>query len=70
MAKRQKSYKEKEAAAKLSPGIIVLYILLILFCLLVISPLLIVVSSSFREPGNMRSPLELFTQFSFDKQAE
>ena len=66
MAKRQKSYKEKEAAAKLSPGIIVLYILLILFCLLVISPLLIVVSSSFREPGNMRSPLELFTQFSFD----
>ena len=37
-----------------------LYIILILLCLIIISPLLIVLSSSLRMPGNMKSPLVLF----------
>lgn len=45
---------------------IVLYMVLILFCTLVIAPLLIVLSSSFRTPGNMKSPLVLFSQFSLE----
>ncbi|HIY02096.1 MAG TPA: carbohydrate ABC transporter permease [Candidatus Blautia faecipullorum] len=66
MMKKRKAYKEKEATAKLTPGIILLYIILILFSLLIISPLLIVLSSALREPGNMESPLLLFRQFSLE----
>ncbi|MDF2801308.1 MAG: sugar transporter permease [Anaerocolumna sp.] len=61
-----KPYKDVESTEKLSISILILYIVLTLFCLLVISPLLIVVSSSLREPGNMQSPLRLFIQFSLD----
>lgn len=50
--------------SKLSPQMIVLYIVLIIFCVAVISPLIIIVSSSLREPENMLSPLILFDQFS------
>ena len=42
-----------------------LYIILILFSVIVVSPLAIVVSSSFRAPADMRSPLLLFTSFDF-----
>jgi raffinose/stachyose/melibiose transport system permease protein len=42
------------------------YLILILFCLIVISPLLIVLSSSLRMPGNMKSPLVLFSQFTLE----
>lgn len=43
-----------------------LYLVLILFCLIIISPLLIVLSSSLRLPGNMRSPLLLFSQLTLE----
>jgi raffinose/stachyose/melibiose transport system permease protein len=43
-----------------------LYIILILLCLIIISPLLIVLSSSLRMPGNMKSPLVLFSQFTLE----
>lgn len=59
-----KALKEVEKTEKFSLSVLVIYILLILFCLIVISPLLIVLSSSLREPGNMQSPLNLFVQFS------
>lgn len=41
-----------------------LYVVIILFCVIVISPLVIVFSSSLRTPGNQRSPLNLFIEFS------
>lgn len=62
--KKQKAYKEVEKTAKMSGGLFVLYLVLIVFCLVVIAPLLIVLSSSLRDPGNLKSPLELFMQFS------
>ncbi len=61
-----KALKEVEKSEKFSLSVLVIYILLILFCLIVISPLLIVFSSSLREPGNMQSPLNLFVQFSLN----
>lgn len=61
-----KNKEEKEARAKLTPGLVVIYIILILFCLIVIAPLLIVLSSSLRVPGNMASPLLLFREFSLE----
>lgn len=64
--KRRKTYKEVEAKAKLTPGIIVLYIVLAVFSLLIVSPLLIVVSSSLRKPGNLASPLLLFQELSLE----
>lgn len=66
MGKRRKTYKEVESKAKLTPGIITLYIFLTLFCCLIIFPLLIVLSSSLRSPDNMISPLLLFQEFSLD----
>lgn len=64
MKKSAKTYKDVETFAKLTPGLIVIYIVLILFCIAVISPLLIVVSSSLRDPSNLQSPLKLFTELS------
>lgn len=51
---------------KLAPSRIFLYVGLILFCALIIIPLLIVLSSSLRVPGNMKSPLILFSQISLE----
>lgn len=62
---RFKKEKDREGCLKITPGVIVLYIGLTWFSILIMSPLLIVVSSSFRDPANMRSPLELFQQFTF-----
>lgn len=50
--------------AKIKADRIVLYLALVVFCMLIIAPLLIVLSSSLRDPGNMKSPLILFSQFS------
>ncbi len=61
--KKKSAYREVESKARITPGILVLYLILIVFCLTVIAPLLIVFSSSLREPTNMRSPLLLFQQF-------
>lgn len=66
MMRRPKAYKEKEAAAKLTPKTLILYILITIFSFLVISPLLIVLSSSLRRPENMNSPLILFQEFSLE----
>lgn len=64
MAFKKNSYKEVEKYEKLSPSIVLLYLVLIVFCIIVIAPLIIVLSSSLRDPGNMKSPLMLFTQIS------
>ncbi|MDY3919673.1 MAG: carbohydrate ABC transporter permease [Candidatus Limivivens sp.] len=66
MKDTKKKNEDVESTVKMSPKILALYVFLVLFCILVISPLLIVLSSSFREPGDMRSPLELFTAFSLE----
>lgn len=44
----------------------IIYIFLTLFSIIMISPLIIVLSSSFRNPGNMTSPLKLFSEFSLE----
>jgi raffinose/stachyose/melibiose transport system permease protein len=43
---------------------LLLYVFLVVFCAIVVSPLAIVFSSSLRTPGDMRSPLLLFSAFS------
>ncbi len=69
MSKKEK-YKEKEAYAKFSPKVAGIYVVITLFCLLVISPLVIVLSSSLRKPGNQTSPLHLFMEFSLESYAK
>lgn len=65
MALRKKeTYVEKEKVEKLTPKILLLYLVLTLFCVIVITPLVIVFSSSLRVPENQASPLILFSQFS------
>ncbi len=63
MMSRRKEYKEVEKKEKLSVSIVGLYIVLTLFCIMIIMPLVIVLSSSLRDPSNMKSPLILFSQF-------
>lgn len=57
---------EKETYEKLSPKVMLLYLVIILFCVIVIAPLVIVFSSSLRTPGNMDTPLKLFQEFSLE----
>ncbi|MBR1692384.1 MAG: carbohydrate ABC transporter permease [Lachnospiraceae bacterium] len=45
---------------------VIIYIFLTLFSVIMLSPLVIVLSSSFRTPGNMTSPLKLFREFSLE----
>ena len=56
--------REKETYMKMSPRVVLLYLLITVFCIVVITPLVIVFSSSLREPANQASPLLLFRQFS------
>lgn len=58
--------KSKEEKIKLKPSLILIYICLTLFCIMIISPLVIVISSSFRTPTNMLSPLILFNEFTLE----
>jgi raffinose/stachyose/melibiose transport system permease protein len=58
----KKKDKEVEKYEKLSPSILLIYLILTLFCVLIIAPLIIVLSSSLREASNMKSPLILFSQ--------
>ncbi len=67
---KKENYKEKESYAKFSPKVAAIYVVITLFCLLVISPLVIVLSSSFRKPGNQTSPLRLFMEFSLESYAK
>lgn len=64
MAKKKKDNREKETYLKMSPRVLLLYIVIIAFCIIVIAPLIIVFSSSLRSPGNQASPLQLFIEFS------
>lgn len=59
-------YKEKEKYEKLTLKVLLLYIVIIITCVVIISPLVIVFSSSLREPANQASPLVLFSQFSLE----
>lgn len=45
---------------------LLLYAALIMFVIIMIAPLVIIVSSSLRSPENMKSPLVLFDQFTFE----
>lgn len=54
---------------RLPRGHLVLHLILILLVLVTIAPLLIILSSSFRDPSNMKSPLLLFTQFNLQSYA-
>lgn len=60
----KKNSREKEAYAKMTPKMFLLYAVITFFCILVIIPLVIVFSSSLREPANQTFPLILFSQFS------
>jgi len=51
---------------KIKAGTIAAYVFLSVYSLISISPLVIVVSSSFRTPANMTSPLKLFIEFSLE----
>lgn len=51
---------------KLKAGTIAAYLFLIIYSVVSISPLVIVLSSSFRKPENMTSPLKLFIEFSME----
>ena len=49
---------------RIKAGRILAYLFLIVYSVITISPLVIVLSSSFRTPSNMTSPLKLFIEFS------
>lgn len=51
---------------KIKPGMILIYLVLSIFLVITISPLLIILSSSFRSIDNMTSPLSLFIEFSWE----
>lgn len=57
---------KKRKRKKIKKSYILLYISLFLFCIIVIAPLIIVLSNSLRSPGNIESPLKIFSQFSLD----
>ncbi len=61
---RKADDREKPTYMKLTPKVLLLYIVLFVFCVIVISPLVIVFSSSLRNPSNQASPLNLFIEFS------
>lgn len=63
---RRKDDREVESYMRMSPKVLLLYVLIILFCIIVIAPLVIVFSSSLRVPENQSSPLILFSQFSLE----
>lgn len=63
MTKRRQDDREKATYMKMSPKVLLLYIVIIAFCILVIAPLVIVFSSSLRRPDNQASPLKLFIEF-------
>ncbi len=61
---KKKDDREKETYMKMSPKVLLLYLVIIVFCVIVISPLVIVFSSSLRTPENQTTPLALFIEFS------
>lgn len=63
---KKKDDREVESYMKMTPKVALLYIIIIVFCIVIIAPLVIVFSSSLREPSNQSSPLILFSQFSLE----
>ncbi len=63
---RRRDDREAESYAKLTPKMLLLYVLIFAFCVIIISPLVIVFSSSLRTPGNQTTPLKLFMEFSLE----
>lgn len=61
---KKKDDREVESYMKMTPKVVLLYVLISLFCIVIIAPLVIVFSSSLRVPENQASPLILFSQFS------
>ncbi len=55
--------KEVERIDKFTWKTVLIYVVLTIFCVLIVLPLVIVFSSSMRDPANMKSPLILFSQF-------
>ncbi len=51
---------------RIKPGTIAAYLFLMIYSIITISPLVIVLSSSFRTPSNMTSPLKLFIEVSLE----
>ncbi|MBP3198659.1 MAG: carbohydrate ABC transporter permease [Butyrivibrio sp.] len=51
---------------RIKPGTIAAYLFLTIYSIITISPLVIVLSSSFRTPSNMTSPLKLFIEVSLE----
>ncbi|ROR30537.1 carbohydrate ABC transporter membrane protein 2 (CUT1 family) [Mobilisporobacter senegalensis] len=56
----------KKGMNKFSFKKLLLYAALIAFVIIMVAPLVIILSSSFRSPGNMKSPLVLFDQFTLE----
>lgn len=56
----------KKSRKKRKPSRVIIYLVLIIFSVITVSPLIIVLSSSFRSVGNMTSPLSLFIEFSLE----
>lgn len=65
MSKNNKK-ENAEAYLKMSPKVFLLYAITVVLVVVVMSPLVIVLSSSFRDPANQTSPLKLFMEFSLD----
>lgn len=68
--KKKNQYKEVERVEKMSPRVVMIYILLAIFCVIIMAPLIIVFSSSLRTPQNQISPLLLFQEFSLSSYAK
>ena len=66
MFKSKKDDREVETYLKMSPKVLLLYVLIALFCVIVISPLVIVFSSSLRHVANQSSPLLLFKEITLE----
>ncbi len=66
MARGNKSQIVAGRKDKMSVSRVLLYLVIILFCVIVIAPLVIVFSSSLRNPDNMLSPLVLFNEFTLE----
>lgn len=64
MARIKTNDHVQEQYMKMTPKAVLLHAVLIAFCVLIISPLVIVFSSSLRDPSNQASPLRLFIEFS------
>ena len=64
--RNKKDDREVETYLKLTPKVLLLYLVIIAFCVIVVSPLVIVFSSSLRHVANQSSPLLLFREITLE----